>query len=358
VGNKIALIYIDDTQVYGVLAKRDVNGAFVKDAENSIEYNGVMNGKFNDADDFARSFGSVLSSLTANFKNRKDIPNSVYIAVPNCFRRIKSDELNADFGKPVRIKSNHIRSIMASIDGDIDGAVTISKEVVYYQADNDEPTIGIRGAIAKVVTAFYSVIGVTQEFFSAIPTGAIYRCGFQNIKFLSVASAEVFLFPEPIRDGGCTLIRSDFFSTGLVHILGDCATYVSNHNIGIGHIINEIMDSFSVNYPTATKLLREGTATVDMAPDDNYIVNGRSFPAQIVNKLVKKQLDRMAAQLKKEKTATVLYSSGEILDNIFGAKNILSNAFGTDIETAADSLTRDNFHPETTINALLRYIAR
>ncbi|MDR1917866.1 MAG: hypothetical protein LBQ05_02655 [Christensenellaceae bacterium] len=356
--NKIALIYVSDTRIYGVLAKHNVNGAFMRIAENSIEYNGIMDGKFNNADDFEKSFGSVLSNLTTHFTNRKDIPNSLYIAVPNSFCHIKSDEFNADFGKTVRVNSNHIRSIMLAIDDNIDGAVTIAKDIVYYQADKDEPTIGIRGAVAKVVTACSSVIGVANEFCSAIPTSAIYKCGFQNIKFMSVASAEVFLLPENIRDGGCTLIRNDFFTTSVVHILGDYATYISNYNIGIGHIINELMESFSINYHTATKLLWEGTFTVDMAPDDNYLVNGKSFPAQIVNRLIKKQIKNIATLLGKEKMATVIYSSGETIENIFGAKNILSNAFGTDIETVTDVLTRDNFHPDTTINALLRYITR
>jgi hypothetical protein len=118
------------------------------------------------------------------------------------------------------------------------------------------------------------------------------------------------------------------------------------------------MNSFSIDYSTAAKLLRESAATADTAPDDNYIVNGKAFPAQLVNKLVKKQINRIAAELDKEKMATVVYSSGQLLDSIFGAKNILSNAFGVQIETAADTLTKDSFHPDTTMKALLRYIAR
>jgi cell division ATPase FtsA len=214
----------------------------------------------------------------------------------------------------------------------------------------------IRGATANSVTAFYTIVGAVDNFLSAVPADIAGKYGFKNIKFVPLPSAEAFLVPESVRDGGCTIIRNDFFTASIVHVLGDSATYISTYNVGIGRIIDDIMESFSVSYEVAVKLLSQSTATVNAGIDDNYIVNRKSFPAQMVNKLVKKQLTHIGKELRKEDMAVMVYFSGERLDEIFGAVNIISNEIGAQAEMAVDSLTKENRHPDTTLNALLRYI--
>jgi cell division ATPase FtsA len=358
-GNKIALVDIGDTQITGVVAYKDVNGAFIKVKESRLDYTGLSNGKYNDNADFTATLGGVLMDMQTVFPNKNNAKNTLYISIPNSCCCIRSDEAHFDFPRAIRVGTKHINNMTDSIDDSVpDGTTFVSKEVVYYTATEYEPCIDIRGANTDNVTAFYSVVSASNEFFSAIPVSVIHKYGFNDIVFVPLPSAEVFLMPENIRDGGCTLIRNDFLNTSIVHILGDCATYISNFNMGKGHIINELMDSFEIEYGTAVKLLSVCNCTVDATGDENYIVNGKSFPAQIVNKLVKKQLSNTGRELSKEGVATVIFSSGEELDKIFGAKNIISNAIGVGIDTVVDPLSHDSKHPDTTINALLSYIVR
>jgi hypothetical protein len=269
---------------------------------------------------------------------------------------VKSDEQTISFDKPTRIAGRHIKDITARIDAALDSAKVISKDIVYYVADGDNASIDIRGVTASTVTAVYSLVGVADDFCSCVPTAAIARAGFRNIQYVPVPTAEIALIPMNIRDAGASLIRSDFFSTAISHIIGDGITYLTHFDMGVGYIINEIMDSFSVNYETASQLLKICAPTVRMPAGDNYIVGGKSFPASIVNNLVAKRIGEFGDKLKKVDMATEVYMSGGGLEQIYGAKNILSNAIDANINIAADNLTKQSGHPETTINALLRLI--
>jgi cell division ATPase FtsA len=354
---KIILVYVSDTQIYGVLAKEDVNGAFIKIAENTQFYSGILDSRFNDNEDFANSFETVVSGLCSKYHG--EIPAVLYVGVPHTCCRIKCEERDIELGKSVRLNTKHTNAIKDSINLEFDAGVTLlAREVVYYSASEYKMYTDIRGATADTVTMFYTIIGAVNEFLSAVPVGAVAKYGIRDVKFIPLPSADAFLVPEIVRDGGCTMIRNDFFTTSIVHILGDSATYISTYNVGIGRIIDEIMESFSISYEMAMKLLKQSTVTANAGADDNYIINRRSFPSQIVNKLVRKQLLNIGKELCKEDMAVIVYFSGERIDEIFGAVNIISNEIGAHIEMAADNLTKENRYPDTTINALLRYIVR
>jgi hypothetical protein len=171
-----------------------------------------------------------------------------------------------------------------------------------------------------------------------------------------MASADVFLIPENIRDAGVSLIRSDFFTTSVSHIIGDGTISLTYFNNGTGQIINDLMESFSVNYETAKQLLKDAAVTVNSGKDTNYLVNGKFFPTMVVNAVIMKHIKIIGDRLFKTNLAKVVYIVGGNIDEIVGARNVLSNAISGAVRTAADPLTKQNVEPDTTINALLQYI--
>jgi hypothetical protein len=93
-----------------------------------------------------------------------------------------------------------------------------------------------------------------------------------------------------------------------------------------------------------------------MGTEDAYIVNGRSFPADIVNEFVIRRIKEFGERLSGVGMAKVAYITGGNLNDIYGARNMLCNACDRRILTACDELTKQSKYPEATINAMLRLI--
>ncbi|MCQ2382114.1 MAG: hypothetical protein MJ054_02305, partial [Clostridia bacterium] len=226
----------------------------------------------------------------------------------------------------------------------------------YKRKEEDDALIDVLGTATTGVEMVSSALTINHEFHFLFDLDAIQRAGFLNYQFVSIAECELFMIPEKVRDAGCSLVRCDFFSTSVANVLGDGLTQISHFDFGSGFLVSEIMDYFNFNYETALQLLTQCKPTYEVLVEEKYTANGIQIPASILNKLVMDRLNEFARRLNNFDTARVVYLSGGNFDQIYGARNVLSNVCGRTMFECQDILTGEVAYPENTINAMVRYV--
>jgi cell division ATPase FtsA len=346
--NSIALIYIDDTKIIGTVSERHENMAFVRVATVAEEYSGIMGGELADKEDFTLVFTRVAAELVRTV-GKTSMPPILHVVVPNELCHVQTRENSLQFRRSTKINKNHLRDVIAGLSFTENDSEIISKDALYYTVDGaDEALFDVRGMKTRHIGVVGNAVSIPREFRACIPI--------KNVRFVSMANCELFMLPVTERDGGATVLHSDFFSTSVSHVLGDGITYLSHFDMGPGYIVNELAESFGLDYETAMRLLTLTTPTIETGAEDTYKVNGFSLPSSIVNKFIMKRINEMADRLQNVDMTRIVYIAGGNLNDIYGVRNVLSNAIDRRIHVAADNLTKTSKYPDATINACLRSI--
>ncbi|MBS7401104.1 MAG: hypothetical protein KIG16_01155 [Eubacteriales bacterium] len=352
----VAVLYFDDTQVVGRVAKVSYGQNITPITTVRKDYSGIMDGQFNDRNDFTTTVNAVVAEMVQGL-NR--VPQTLYIGVANQFCQVQTQTSELVFDHMTKINRQHLQKLWENTQFDTTNMEIIHKQALYYKLEEyEEVLIDVLGTATIGVTMVSSATTVNQEFRYLFDLNAIQRAGFLNYQFVSVAACELFMIPEKVRDAGCTLVRCDFFSTSVANVLGDGLMQLAHFNLGSGYLVSEIMDYFNFDYETAIKLLAQCTPTFEVLVEEKYTANGIQIPASIFNKLVMDRLNEFAKRLSNFENARVIYLSGGNFDQIYGARNVFANVCDRTMYECADVLTGEVAYPENTLNAIVRYVLR
>ena len=348
------MVYFDDRQIIGRIAR--VEGQTVLPvATVQKDYTGNWESHLTDREDFTATLNAVVAELA---QSAPQVPSMLYLGVPAQFCHVETQTSEIEFDHFTKVNRHHLQALWENTHFHDDYGPIIQQRALYYQlAERENVFIDVLGVATNCLTMVASAIAVNKEFCTLIDESAIVRAGFRDFAFLSTAACELFLIPESARDAGCTLVHSDFFSTTVANVLGDGLTHLSHFNLGVGHLVQEVMEGFNVDYDCAAALVQMSTPTYEMLIDDTYHTHGQTVPAGILNGLVLKQLHAYAARLSNLQTARVLYLSGGNFNQIYGVTNLLANDCGRKIYPCCDPLTQRTQFPENTLIAMARYLA-
>lgn len=350
----IAVLYFDDTQIIGRIARVNYGQNLTPITTVRKEYTGIMEGQFNDRNDFTTTVNTVVAEMVQGVAR---VPQTLYVGVANQFCQVQTQSSELIFDRKTKIGRQHLQKLWADTEFDTTNVEIIHKQALYYKLEEyDEVLIDVLGTATVGVQMVSSALTVNQEFRYLFDLEAIQRAGFLNYQFVSLAACELFMIPEKVRDAGCTLVRCDFFSTSVANILGDGLTQLAHFDLGSGYLVSEIMDYFNFDYETAVQLLAQCTPTYEVLVEEKYTANGVQIPASILNKLVMDRLNEFAKRLSNFDTARVVYLSGGNFDQIYGARNVLANVCERTMFECQDVLTGEVAYPENTLNAMVRYV--
>ncbi len=350
----IAVLYFDDTQVVGRIARVNYGQNLTPLTTVRKEYTGIMDSQFNDRNDFTNTVNAVVTEMVEGV-NR--VPATLYVGVANQFCQVQTQCSSLSFDRMTKINRQHLQQLWNDTQFDTTNSEIIHQQALYYKlAEYDEVLIDVLGTATKGVEMVSSALAVNQEFHYLFDLNTIQNAGFMDYKFVSIAACELFMIPEKVRDAGCTLVRCDFFSTSVANILGDGLTQLSHFDLGSGYLVGEIVDCFNVDYDTAMQLLAQCTPTYEVLVEEKYTANGIQIPASIFNKFVMDRLNEFAARLNNFETARVIYFSGGNFDQIYGARNVFANICERTMVECQDILTGEVAYPENTLNAMIRCV--
>ncbi len=354
--NLIAVLYFDDTQVVGRIAKVNCGQNLTPIITVRKEYSGIMESDFTNREDFTETVSLVVEEMV---KGVSKVPSVLYIGVANQFCQVQTQSSEIAFDRMSKINRHHIQTLWDNINFDTNNVEIIQKQALYYKLEEyNEVLIDVLGSTTIGVEMVASALTVNQEFKYLFDMAAIQRAGFTNYKFVSLAACELFMIPEKVRDAGCTLVRCDFFSTSVVNVLGDGLTQISHFNLGSGYLVDEIVEYFNVDYETAMQLLIQCTPTYEVLLEEKYYANGKQIPASIFNKFVMGYLNDFANRLNNFETARIIYLSGGNFDQIYGATNVFANGCDRTMIRCKDVLTGEIAYPENTLNAMMRFVIK
>lgn len=352
----VAVLYFDDTQIIGRIAKVNYGENLTPLTTVRKEYTGIMDSQFNDRNDFTTTVNAVVAEMVQGL-NR--IPQILHIGVANQFCQVQTQSSDLVFDRMTKVNRHHLQKLWENTSFDTTNVEIIQKQALYYKLEEyDEILIDVLGTATKGVNMVSSALTINQEFRYLFDLGAIQRAGFANYKFISMAACELFMIPEKVRDAGCTLVRCDFFSTSVANILGDGLTQLSHFDSGSGYLVGEIMDYFNFDYETTIELLSKCTPTFEVLVEEKYTANGIQVPASIFNRLVMDRLNEFAKRLSNFETANMIYLSGGNFDQIYGARNVLANVCNRTMVPCQDVLSGEIAYPENTLNAMVRYVLK
>ncbi len=352
--NNVAVIYFDDMQIVGRIATVSCGKAVTPLVTVRKDYSGIMDDVFTDREEFKNTFSAVLTEMVAEI-NR--VPAVLYIGVPNQFCHVETQSSEIEFDRMTKINKHHIQTLWDDAQFNTEHREVIAKKALYYKLEEYEDVLLDAVGVATIgLSMVASVITVSNELRPLINSTAVTRLGFADFDFVCLADAELFMIPEKDRDAGCSLIRSDFFSTSVANIIGDGVTQLSHFNIGMGHLVSEIVDNFGLDYESARQLLLRATPTYEMLLEETYTANGDTIPAGIFNEFIAKRINEFGNRLSNFDTARVVYLSGGNYDQIYGISSVLGNICERRFYPCRDVLNGATNYPENTLNALIRFI--
>ncbi len=350
----VAVLYFDDTQIVGRIAKVSYGQTLTPITTVRKEYSGIMDSRFNDREDFTNTVNEVVAEMVNGVAR---VPSILYVGVANQFCQVQTQSSALSFDRMTKINRQHLQKLWDDTTFDTTNVEIIHKQALYYKLEEyDEVLIDVLGTATSGVEMVSSALTINQEFHYLFDLNAIQSAGFMDYKFVSVAACELFMIPEKVRDSGCTLVRCDFFSTSVANVLGDGLTQLSHFDLGSGYLVGEIIDCFNVDYETAMQLLAQCTPTYEVLVEEKYTANGIQIPASIFNKFVMDRLNEFATRLKNLETARVIYFTGGNFDQIYGARNVFANICDRTMVECQDGLTGEAAYPENTLSAMVRYV--
>lgn len=348
-------MYFDDTHVVGRIAK--VNGTVVTPLVTvQKEYTGIWENNFNDREDFVATCNAVIAEMAAGVTK---VPSTLYIGIANQFCQVETLSSELEFDRLTKINRHHLQVLWDDMTFNTEHREIISERALYFKLEEYEDVLlDVLGVTTAGVTMVASAISISNELRPLFDVAAMQQAGFTDCQLVCLAECELFMIPEKSRDAGCTLVRSDFFSTSIANVLGDGLTQLSHFNLGMGHLVGEIVDNFGIEYQDAMALLLHSTPTYEMLLEETYTANGQTVPAGIFNEFVMKRITEFGNRLSNVEMARVIYLSGGNYDQIYGVPNVLSNLCERRLDRCQDVLTGLTTYPENTLNALLRYAVR
>ncbi len=352
--NNVAVIYFDDMQIVGRIASVSYGKAITPLVTIRKDYSGIMDNVFTDREEFKATFSEVLTEMVAGV-NR--LPTVLYIGVPNQFCHVETQSSEIEFDRMTKVNKHHIQALWEDAQFNTEHREVIAKKALYFKLEEYEDVLLDAIGVATVgLSMVASVISVSNELRPVINSTAVNRLGFTDFAFVNLADAELFMIPEKDRDAGCSLIRSDFFSTSVANIIGDGVTQLSHFNLGMGHLVSEIADNFGLDYESARQLLLRATPTYEMLLEETYTANGDTIPAGIFNEFIAKRINEFGNRLSNFDTARIVYLSGGNYDQIYGISSVLANICERRFYQCQDVLNGATSYPENTLNALIRFV--
>ena len=158
----IAILYFDDTQIIGRIARVNCGKSLTPVSTIRKEYTGIMESHFNDAADFTSSVNAVLDELS---KSVGRVPSTLYIGVPNQFCQVQTQSSAIAFDHMTKINRFHLQTLWGDIDFDDSNVEIIHKQALYYKLEGyNEVLIDVLGS---------TTTGVEMEALNAVTVSAL-----------------------------------------------------------------------------------------------------------------------------------------------------------------------------------------
>lgn len=307
-------------------------------AEESLLYDGFMDGEFLSENQLDEVFSTIITNMQA--KMRKTI-NKIFVGVPNDFCICVCKRISRKYSNLHKITEKDIVDLYQSNlnFGDSEEYQVINYSPMQYVLDNNTTTLSPVGKKTTSIVLDASYILAKNSFYNLVGE-KLTNLGIKEIEFISTSLGQALCCnansKKPIA-----IVDVGHISTSVSVLKGEGLALLSSFAIGGGHISADIMQLLNLSFKNAELIKRKVVLTISSTKNDYYEVCNKGelikAPINITNQIVNSRIEMIAKVIKNILTQNNLfndidvYLTGDGICNFKGAKSILKTVTGFNI---------------------------
>ncbi len=309
-------------------------------AEDSVLYDGYMDGEFLSADDLGNDLKELVDNMVQ--KMRKPI-SSIIVGVPSEFCICVCKRISRKYVDSHKITENDLKNLyQANANfGASEEYSLISYSPMQCIMNDDFKTLAPVGkkTTSLVLDASYilaknSFINLMKEKFQAI--------NIQNLEFVCSALGQAMeCVPERNNNKPIAIVDVGHISTSVCVYKGEGLALLTSFAMGGGHISSDLMQVLGLNFKSSELVKRKVILTIESKKNEYYEVchkgNLIKAPINITNQVVKSRIEIIAKIIKNVLSIDEIfddidiYLTGDGVSNFKGVKNIIKDVTGLNV---------------------------
>lgn len=332
-----------------VLVGKESQNSLIISASAEMPYGGFLNGEFLELE----KLGSVLKQVISKAEQTAKMSiREVYIGVPPAFSTIKVKNVSQNFDKKIKLTEKVLNNFyfIGNDFAKFNSHEVISTNIVGSKLDDGETYTDIIGKSSSSMEGKIAYILCDKSFMDII-RNLLKMIGVKIKAFLSSSLAESkYLLQDNIKDA---IIMDIGHITSSVNFMEEGSLVAMNEfSSGGGFITSDLMNRLGLSYETADNLKKKVVLSFSPQGTDVYEVKNKNeileLSAGDVNNIVRDRVYKILKSINKSMQLnsniiteqTKLYLTGGGISYIRGIKDIISNAFETDVEIVFPKLAQ------------------
>ncbi len=309
-------------------------------AEESLLYDGYMDGEFLSADDLVDNFATLIQNMSQ--KTKKQI-NSIVIGVPSDFCVCVCKRISRKFVNAKKIIEQDLVNLYQSNAnfGSSEEYSLISYSPMQCVLDDNFKTLSPVGRKTSSLVLDASYI-LAKTSFIHLMKESFKKLKIHNIEFVSIALGQAMAC-ETVKDDNkpIAIVDVGHITTSVCVYKGEGLALLSSFAMGGGHISSDLMQVLNLGFKNAELIKRKVILTIESNKNEYYEVCSKGnlvkAPINITNQVVKSRIEMISKvvadilSIDEVFKDIDIYLTGDGIANFKGVKNILKDATGLNV---------------------------
>lgn len=260
----VAILDIGSHKLVFAIARKSSKGIYTVKNFATLEYPGYFDGQWVEGN----MLGSDVQSLIEKSGYKGGL-NTIYVGVPSCFIKIRTQEYAKDFGKEKLITNSVLEEFLNECDlSESDNKyMVISSSATNYLIDNNKNASCVIDERATRLKANISFV-TCQKSFAKLFDSILGMEGFQNVAYISSAWAvNCKLLDFETKNKGALVVDVGFVNSSCSYQKGEGVDKLATISMGGANIADDLANFFSCDFYEARTLLGK----VNLDSDDSLV---------------------------------------------------------------------------------------
>ena len=297
----VAILDIRSNEVSFSLGAKGVNGTFVFNDTNTVEYEGYLSSGFLDENAFRRAIAASVTAVQQRYEGTVD---GIYVGVPSAFVTVHTMGHTISFPSKRKISAQDVDALYESGLNEIMAKERcIRRSAMYFTLGDNrkyfsaEALYGVSTNVLKGALCYYFV----DEKFMQIVNTTLTELGFSMVKYIpsTLAQAE-YLLSDKKREGYAFLLDVGFLTSSISVLYGNGIVHEETFDCGVGTVLVDLMKGLDVEYSVAEEILANANISGGIVSREmRWTSDGdnRSFSVMEINESIKCSLDVLCEQI-------------------------------------------------------------
>jgi len=338
--NKLKYILDIGSSSLRLLAVARFSGMLKIVAEESILYDGYIDGEFLTEDELVDVLSQLIDKMYA--KLRKPI-TSMFVGIPSDFCVCVCKRISRKFVDLHKITNAEIEEMYNSNAnfGESEEYSLINYSPMQYVLDDGLITLAPVGKKTSSIVMDASYI-LAKNSFIKLMQEKLNRVGVKQVEFISTALAQAMNCERETDDNKpIAIVDVGHITTSVCVYKGEGLALMSSFSMGGGHISSDIMQVLGLSFKDSELIKRKVILTIEPPRNEYYEACFKGTlikaPINMTNQIIKSRIETIAKiindilNIENVYENIDIYITGDGIANFKGAKNILKDITGHNI---------------------------